>query len=271
MIRTGCLIIAFALTGSTSGAQTTLPAIAKPPINCTINPLQTVEISAAVSGIVAEVMVRPGMEVSTGDIIAKLDTSLAEADLEIAQARANFSGAIEAALIQRDSLERRAGMLKQAVEERAISRAEYESILLEYELSKATVQQQIQDQQLAQREADRAKLVLEKAIIRATVDGIVGENLIDVGENVINRPIATIYVTRPMRVEAFVPVADLRTIAEQTNPQIIVDGNTDNPVPVSLDYVSPVANLSSNTISVYFSLESDTIIPGYKCTLARPN
>lgn len=265
MIPRKGLISAIFLCAGAASAQVT------PPINCTINPLQTVELSSSVAGIVSDVRVRPGMQVTEGDIVAVLDTTLAQADLEIATAQAEFSGAIEAAILQRDSLARRVAMLERAAEDRAVSRAELESVVLEYELAKATVNQQIQQQKMAQNEADRARLVLEKAIINAPVSGIVGENLIDVGENVLNRPIATIYVTRPMRVEAFVPVAKLRDVAEDQTPQIIVDGDVQNPVSVTLDYISPVANLSSNTISVYFSLESDTIIPGYKCTLARTN
>lgn len=240
-----------------------------PPLNCTINPLQTIELSASVPGVISEVLVRPGSRVEQGDIIARLDRDLAEADLRLAQARADFDGGVIAAKIQRDSLQRRVQMLETAVNERAVSRVEYESALLEYNLAKSTVSRQEQDLELAAQEASRAQIILEKTVIRSPAAGIIGENLIDPGENVLNRPIATIFVTSPMRVETFVPVGRLASVIGQKNPRIIINGDTDNPVPVTPDYVSPVANLSSNTISVYFILESNEILPGFKCTLAQ--
>lgn len=268
MIRVSCLASIICLTTQAATAQIAVP---QPPINCTINPVQTVELSTSIAGIVEQVLVRPGDRIETGEVVARLDTELAEADLLLARTRADFAGAIRAAELQRDSLSSRVNMLEQAIESNAVSRIEYESALLEYELSIATVAQQRQDQLLAQQEVARARAILEKAIINSPVNGIVGEDLIDVGENVLNRPVATIYVTHPMRVEAFVPVALLKKIAEYPDPEIVVDGDRQNPVSVTLDYISPVANLSSNTISIYFTLESDTIIPGYKCTLAQIN
>jgi len=260
------LTLALCLLAGGVSAQSRIP-----PINCTINPLRTVELSSSVPGIVASVLVRPGTRVSAGDTIAKLDTDLAQADLKLAEARAAFEGGVDAAEAQRDSLRSRVGMLDKAVAERAVSRVEYESTLLEYELAEATVLRQKQDLGLAVQEAARARLVLDKAIIRSPVSGIIGEDLIDPGENVLNRPVATIYVTQPMRVEAFVPVGALPQVASVEGPSIIVNGDAQNPVSVTPDYISPVANLSSNTISVYFILESDTILPGYKCVLSQPN
>jgi len=259
------LTLGFCLLTSAATAQSV-----RPPINCTINPLRTVEVSSAVPGIVADVLVRPGSEVVAGDVIATLDTELAEADLKLAAARAAFEGGVHAAQAQRDSLEKRVAMLEAAVAERAVSRVEYESTLLEYELAQATVLRQKQDLGIAVQEAARARLVLDKAIIRSPVAGVIGEDLIDPGENVLNRPVATVYVTQPMRVEAFVPVGSLQQVAAVEKPKIIVNGDIQNPVTVLPDYISPVANLSSNTISVYFLLESDMILPGYKCILVQP-
>ena len=259
------LLPVFCVLASSATAQTR----PLPPLNCTINPLQTIELSASVPGIISEVLVRPGSRVELGDVIARLDMDLAKADLRLAQARADFDGGVIAAEIQRDSLQRRVAMLETAVNERAVSRVEYESALLEYNLAISTVSRQEQDLELAAQEASRARIILEKAVIRSPAAGIIGENLIDPGENVLNRPVATIYVTSPMRIEVFVPVDMLASVISQDSPHVIINGDIENPVPITPDYVSPVANLSSNTISVYFVLESDEILPGFKCTLAQ--
>ena len=46
------------------------------PVNCTVKPIQTVELSSQIRGIVAEVYVRPGQHVKKGDAILGLDTRL---------------------------------------------------------------------------------------------------------------------------------------------------------------------------------------------------
>ena len=74
------------------------------------------------------------------------------------------------------------------------------------------------------------------------------------------------------RVEAFVPTLVLADFLDRERFEIVVNNDRANPVAVSLDYVAQVADLSSNTQSVYFTLDSETILPGYQCLFpAQPN
>ncbi|QEE37543.1 hypothetical protein FTO60_17410 (plasmid) [Octadecabacter sp. SW4] len=92
-----------------------------------------------------------------------------------------------------------------------------------------------------------------------------GEDLIDVGESPQGRHVAIIYVNTPLRVEAFVATPLLADFLARETFEIVVNGNTSAPVEVTPDYVAQVADLSSGTQSVYFTLTSDEILPGYQC------
>jgi hypothetical protein len=49
-----------------------------------------------------------------------------------------------------------------------------------------------------------------------------------------------------------------------------IDGNDDTLIDAELDYISPVANLASNTISVYFIVDDPTVLSGSRCELKVP-
>ncbi|NJS37905.1 MAG: hypothetical protein HC783_01670 [Rhodobacteraceae bacterium] len=77
-----------------------------------------------------------------------------------------------------------------------------------------------------------------------------------------------IYVNDPLRVEAPVPTAGLAAFLARDSFEIVVNGNFAQPVPVTLDYVSQVADLSSNSQSVCFVQDAPGMIPGYQCVIS---
>lgn len=236
------------------------------PINCTISPNQIIELSAPLPGVVAEVAVSRGQQVAQGDVIVRLDDDLAVADLAMAEENAAFDGAILAARAQVASLSARRDRLQSAVNQRAIPRAEFDELLLELELAEITLLRQIQEQEMLQLQAAQAGLAVEKLVLRAPIDAIVGEDLISVGETTAGRAVATLYSIGPVRIEAFVPVTALDSLLAAEAISVTRPG-ADDRFDVVLDYVAPAANLSSSTISVYFTLDDGALRPGSACRL----
>ena len=238
-----------------------------PPINCAIRPSRVVEIAAPVPGVVREVYLRPGQEVHTGDLIAVFDDDLARADLAVAEGRATATAALEATEIRRDGMKIKLERLDLARLRRVISAADFEQAQLELAIAEGEVAAQKDVLRLAALDLERAKRAVEKSRVISPVDGIVGEDPIDPGEIPATKPIVTIYVVDPMRVEAYVPTAILPELIEKSSFSIVVNGKTNDPISVTLDYVSQVADLSSDTQSVFFSLNARGILPGYKCQM----
>jgi RND family efflux transporter MFP subunit len=246
------------------------PVIAQVPsfdINCAIRPIQVVEVAAPVDGIVSAVSVRPGAKVAEGDIIAEFDADFANAALLTAELRASSTAGRDAAASQFASLQDKVARLETAVSRRVVSQSELEAARLEMAVAEGTLNRENELLRLAAREVEDAKTALSKTVVRSPVSGQLGEELIDVGESPRGRPVAIIYVTDPMRVEAYVPTALLADFLARERFEIIVNGNRENPVAVDLDYISQVADLSSNTQSVYFTLKATDILPGYQCLI----
>lgn len=236
-------------------------------MNCAIRPMSVVEIAAPGPGVVREVRVKPGQEVKEGDVLAIFDQDVAAAELALAEARAADTSAYDAAMIRLSGLKKKLERLDQARLRRAISEAEFESAELELAAAEGEVAKQDAALNLAELEAERARAVLSKATVTSPVDGIVGEDPIDPGESPSSKPIVTLYVVKPLRVETYVPTLQLPVFLAKGDFAVIVSGNQAEPVPVALDHVSQVADLSSDTQSVFFLLDTPGVLPGYKCQM----
>ncbi|TAG20459.1 MAG: HlyD family efflux transporter periplasmic adaptor subunit [Rhodobacterales bacterium] len=272
MIRTVVpLAVAVLFAAPQAQAQSTTPgltpALGNVPVNCAIRPLQVVELAAPFAGVVRKVFVRPGQQVAAGDPIAEFDDDLTRASYEAALARTTLSAALEATRRQKEALARKVERLRSGVERRIVSQADLEAAELELAQAEGAVGRELDLLQMARIEAEQAKIALDKAVVVSPVAGQIGEDLIDQGEAPTQKPIAVIYVNDPLRVEAFVPTAGLAAFLARDNFEIVINGNFAQPVPVTLDYVSQVADLSSNSQSVYFILDAPGMIPGYQCVI----
>ncbi len=236
------------------------------PVNCTVSPAQTIELSAPVTGVVADVSVVRGGRVEAGDIIVRLDDDLARSEASLAVQQAAFDGAIRAAEAQLANLLARRDRLQIAVDQRAIPQADFDALLLEIALAEIAIERQIQDRTILQLQAEQSALLIEKLTIRSPISAVIGEDLISVGESTANRPVVTLYAVDSVRIEAFVPVPLLDDVLA-TDALAVTSPGSDRDFPVTLDYVAPAANLSSNTIAVYLFLHGDGLRPGSTCRL----
>jgi len=236
------------------------------PINCTIRPLRVVELTSALPGVVKEVFVVPGQSVEVGDPIVRLDDSALLAEFALAEMRANTRAGLSAAQTRAEWASGKAQRLADAYARNAVSQSDFEAAQNEAALARVDVDRERELLELARLDLDRARAVLAQTLITAPVAGLVGEDLIDPGEATLQRPVATIYVNQPLRVEAFVPSGRLEDIVAAKGHTIYVgDGN--RAYEPTFDYASQVADIASGTISVFFKLDAPEVLPGTKCTL----
>jgi len=234
-------------------------------LDCSIFPARSVALASDLNGVIDEVAVVPGQHVEKGDLIARLDTDLLVAEWKFYQARADAKGAIAVATEQLKTAEAKYRSAEKALKSKVISQVQYEEALGAYRAAESRLISEKEVQAIAQAEARRARLTVAKGEIRAPVSGVVGEELIAPGESTFERPVAHIVQVNPMRVEVFVPLQRSRAILAGDSFQIAAGPGFAERLPVSFDYVSPLADQSSRTIKAYFRLESDAVAPGMQC------
>lgn len=231
---------------------------------CTISPKQTVELAAPVSGVIANVSVRPGQMVQQGDVIATFEDDLLQSDLAIAEKRTKSVKGLEIAQSRLAGLEKRLARLLAASQSRSVPATELETAQLDVDVARGEVGREAEALALAQLDLQRAAVSVEKTIVRAPVAGRIGEDLIDPGESPSQAPIATIYVTEPMKIEVYVPTSGVTDFIAAKSFSAQIAGKTHQ---IDFDHRASVADLSSNTLSVFFNITSDEVLPGLDCLL----
>ena len=141
-------LIAFALALSPARADDMLGYV---------EPYRIITLSAAETGVIAEVLVKEGDPAKKGQVLAKLDTATLQAELEIAQAEAKL----------------------QATRNQRLDDLASSSRATPEELEKARTDLTIKDAQVRKIQA-----MIETRLLRSPVDGIVNEIKRDPGEAV---------------------------------------------------------------------------------------
>ncbi len=231
---------------------------------CIISPLQTVDLAAPVTGVIESVAVKPGQQVQKGDVIAVFDSATIRSELAIAQMRARSTKALEIARDRLAGLEKRLQRLTAATKSRAVPAADLENAQLEVDVARGELGRETEAIELAKLEMARAQIMVDKSTVRATASGSIGEVLIDPGETPTQEPIATIYVTTPMKIEAYVPT---QTVADFLTAGGFTAQIAGQAYDVALDHRANVADVSSNTLSVYFRLDAADVLPGLDCKI----
>lgn len=174
--------------------------------NGALGAVQTVLVGSEVSGKIVELFADFNSAVTNGQVLAKLDASTYERQLEQAQAELESS---RAALKLAEANFRRAKELRELD---LVSQADYDQS--EASLAQAQASQRTKEASLSKVQVD-----LEKTTILSPMDGVVISRAVDVGQTVaasLNAP--TLFTLaqdlRQMRIEAQISEADVGDVAE---------------------------------------------------------
>lgn len=237
-------------------------------LDCAIEPSRIVEVASPVDGVLAEVLVRPGDVVKAGDPLARIDTDIAAAELANADVRASAEGGLQMARARVSAAAAEYQIQKRAFEGRVAPRVDMERARGELQVAREEVRREEEALAVAVSDRERMALIVAKGVIRAPFDGVIGEDVLNPSEAIDGRPIAQLIVIDPMRVETFATPEATRAIRAGADYVVVSQLQTPVIATAELDYISPLADSSSQTIRVYHHLIHDEIAPGYRCFLA---
>ena len=207
-------------------------------------PYRIITVSASEPGLIAEVFVTEGAAVEKGQTLAKLDTAVLQAELEIAKAEAKMQAT-----------------RKQRLDELAsASRATPE------ELEKARTDLTIKDARVRKIEA-----MIETRLMRSAVDGVVTAIKRDPSEAVsaADPHVLTVVQIDKLTANLFLPPAKAAQLKVGGPATLLVDDR--EKVPAAIEFISPVTDAASGTVRVKFLIENagGTHRSGARCTLAE--
>ncbi len=207
----------------------------------TIQPVDTVSVGAQVSGVVKNVYADFNSLVKEGQLLAKVDPSIITAQTE--QSKANLANAKSNLDYQQNNFERQ----NQLYNLGAISKAEYQVALNQYNSAKATVANAAAQLKLAERN-------LFYTDIYSPINGVVLNRNVSAGQTIassFNAP--TLFViakdlTR-MRVSAAVDEADIGGVRSDQNVTFTVDAFPDDVFEGTVQQILLHPSVSANVVT----------------------
>jgi len=221
-------------------------------------------IAAEITGKVVELFVDEGMVVAAGQVVARLDSMLAEADLNLAQSRAVAAeAAMSAVAADLDDAERILGRIrslsqKSIASEADLTKAEAKVGVLRAQLSQAQAQVQT-----ARLDVNRNATVLDKHNIRAPFAGIVVERSAQPGEMIspmsaggfTRTGICTIVDMDSIEIEVDVNEAFIGRVRPGGGISAVLDAYPEWTIPAVVIAVVPTANREKATVKVRIGLQ----------------
>ena len=238
----------------------------------TINPVQTVSIGSQVSGQISAIYVDYNSKVKKGQLLAEIDTSLFEAQVNQAKAtidnaRANLAKIQATTANDKLTLTRYRNLYKKgfiAKSELDLAESTYSAELAQVKSAQAQI-----NQALASYSTAASNLRYTK--ITSPVDGVVISRAVDVGQTVaasFQTPelFSVAQDLTQMQIEASVSEADIGKVKKEQDVEYTLDGYPDETFKgkVSQVRISPTTVSNVVTYSVIIDVENDEmkLIPG---------
>lgn len=209
-----------------------------------LEPYRIVTVSAAETGILKEMSVKEGETVHKGQVLARLEAGVFEAELEIARAEAKLQAT-----------------RKRRLEELA-SRATPD------ELEKARTDSAVKDAEVRKAEAQ-----IEARTLRSPVDGVVTEIKRDPSEAVsASQPhVLTVVEIAQLIANLYLPPARAATLRQGATADLILLDEANARVTGSVEFLSPVTDAASGTVRIKFVIDNRDghHRAGGRCSLAE--
>lgn len=213
-----------------------------------------VTLSLPVSGVIAEVAVRPGDRVKKGDLLLKLDPRPFDVAVKRAQGRvAQYAPA-------RAEARREQERAQQLFDRTALS-------IVELDQAKNAAAEKDGQYQAAAAELAQARLDLEYSQLKAPFDLLVAERLIEPGQAVVNQtqatPLLRVLKQDGLRAQALFAANTVATLGAAA--QVKAGGKTHEARVVQL-----AAEGNGVRVTVEFAMDADGPRPGQTATLTLP-
>jgi membrane fusion protein, multidrug efflux system len=214
------------------------------PLSGSLTPLAQATVRSKVSGVVKQTTVQEGMNVSAGQVIARLDDS--EARARVAQQQAALNDAAARLALAKKNQANSAALLKQNY----IAQNAYDTTSNSVDLAQAAVDS-------ARAQLELARIALNDTTIHAPLSGVVSKRHAQAGEKLSpDSPVFSIVDLRQLTLDAQVPASDIPRVKVGQEVQFKVDGFGDRNFAGKVLRINPAAEAGSRAMLVYIGVDN---------------
>jgi HlyD family secretion protein len=217
-------------------------------------------VAAEITGTVTEVLIEEGMEVKAGDVVARLDATVATTERDLAKAQlAQADANVKSLQAQLSEANRVAARNRKLVKTGAVSEARLTDSASRSEALFAQLAQTKSAVEAARLEVQRRDDLLAKHVLRAPFDGMVTDKNAQPGEIIspmsagggfTRTGICTIVDMASLEVEVDVNEANIARISPKQEAVAILDAYPAWKIPAEVIAIIPTANRDKATIKV---------------------
>jgi membrane fusion protein (multidrug efflux system) len=211
----------------------------------TVQAVSQATVRAKVAAEVKRVLVREGDRVRAGQTLAEFDTAnlramLAERTAAVAAARADLATA-----------ERTRNQNAELYKQKFISQSAYEASDSAFQAKAAAVE-------LAKAQLEQTQIMLNDAIVRAPIAGVVAKRYVQPGEKVgFDAPLIQLVDLSDLEVQAQASLGDIAKIKPGMGATVQIEGLAERTFPGRVERINPAAEPGTRSINVYVSLANE--------------
>jgi len=222
-----------------------------------ILPVRVVQLGAATDGLLAEVDVDRGDVVEAGQVVARLDVTVEEANASLARARSRRHASREMIETRLADAQRRLVHQESLLSDGYLTPEEVATLRTEVEPEKRAPAEHDEDLAIADLERKRAEALLAQGTITSPIDGVVIERHLSPGE-ILSRSgqpvVLTIAQLDPLLVEVHLPVELYAEVEVGDVGTILPDVPNAAPRPAKIIVKDRLIDTASHTFRVRLEL-----------------
>jgi RND family efflux transporter MFP subunit len=235
--------------------------------DCMVMPNDVVEIGSAIIGLIEEIPVERGDHVEAGQVVARLESSVEQAAVRVAEARARRRGELESGKLNRALGEKRRKRAVNLYRRESLSLDTREEVETEASLAALELVQARENLRIASLQRDQAVAILERHTIRSPISGFVTERLMAPGEVIDEETMLRIAQIDPLRVEVILPAQLFGRVRPGDRAEIVPEPPHDQARNAEVKIVDPLIDGPSGTFGARLLLPNpDHDLPaGLRC------
>jgi RND family efflux transporter MFP subunit len=218
--------------------------------DCMISANETIEIGSSILGTLESIQVERSDYVEQGQVLATLESSVEQAAVRVAEARANRTVELESTRVSLKLGRKRQARAADLYEGESMSLDLREEVETEAQLAALGVEQAKENHRLALLQLEQARATLARRTIRSPIAGFVVTRLMSTGEVVDEETIMTIAQIDPLRVEVILPTHLFGSVAPGDTVEITPEPPLDQPRIAQVALVDRVLDAASGTFGV---------------------
>lgn len=236
---------------------------------CVITPYDEISIGTPVEGLIQTVPVDRGDWVTKGQVIVTLESSLEEATVALAKAKAEAEAVLKSSQVKIGFSSRKLERALDLFKTNSIAQHEVDEAQTEKALAEMSHREASENKRLAELELNRTTAALQLHTIRSPINGVVVDRLLSPGELARQTPVMKLAQINPLRVEVFAPISLLGKLKIGMRADVRPEGKGQPVYQAKIVVVNKVVDSASGTFGIRLEMPNpnNAISAGLACTV----